>query len=103
MGKRHAAELLADLIAAGQTQPKFIVPQQGRYIRYGRVARTDETEKMEIAGMRCGVTFETADSIRLYVFADATGTRASGPYYTLHPRDVISENEATYDRTIARA
>lgn len=74
---RHAAQLLADLQDAGAMPEPFIKPVQGRYLRLGVVKATDETEKMEIAGMRCGVTREEGGNVRIYVFTD-NGTE--GPY-----------------------
>lgn len=76
---RKAWQLLADLQDAGVIgDPQFIKPVQGRYLRIGVVKATDETEKMEIAGMRCGVTREENGTARIYVFDDSKG--AVGPY-----------------------
>lgn len=82
-----AAQLLADLRDAGVLTgaPQFIKPVQGRYIRLGVVKATDETEKMEIAGMSCGVTAETEREARTFVFKD---NKFVGPYY-LHPSEVL--------------
>lgn len=85
---RHAATLLADLEAADVIQLRAPRPSSS-YIRKGTVAITAETEKMEIAGMRCGVTYEDENKVRIYVFLDAEETRKRGPYH-LKPREVLS-------------
>ena len=84
-----AAQLLADLQAAGVITgtPQFIkpVPDKRVYVRAGIVAATDETEKIEIAGLHCGVTQETEREARIFVFKDG---KSVGPYY-LHPSEVL--------------
>lgn len=76
---KMALDLLQDLKAAGMLDnPPFIKPVQGRnYVRMGKVAVTAETEKMEIAGMPCGVTKEENGDVRIFVF---TERGATGPY-----------------------
>lgn len=85
---RRAAQLLADLQEAGvTTEPRFIkpVPDKRVYIRAGIVAATDETEKIEIAGLHCGVTQETEREARIFVFKDGG---SAGPY-CLHPSEIL--------------
>lgn len=84
---RRAAQLLADLRDAGVT-PRFIkpVPDKRVYVRAGIVAATDETEKMEIAGLHCGVTAETEREARIFVFK---GGKSAGPYY-LQPSEILA-------------
>lgn len=86
---RRAAQLLTDLQDAGVLTgaPQFVKPVQGRYIRLGVVKATDETEKMEIAGMSCGVTREENGEARIYVFSENKG--AIGPY-VIASDDVIN-------------
>ncbi len=83
-----AAALLADLVAAGEVQePTFILPapSAGKYKRFGVVVRTEETEKMEIAGLPCGVKSETETEVRVFV---EIGGKLTGPY-RLKPSEVV--------------
>lgn len=85
---RHAVQLMKDLADAGIDTTIPLVPLRpaSTYVRMGTVARTEETEKMEIAGLRCGVKSETRATVRVYVFR-ANG-KGEGPY-TLKTSEVI--------------
>lgn len=54
------------------------------FVRIGVVTKTDETEKMEIAGLPAGVHSERNGTARIYVFI---GSKQKGPY-TL-PSEVV--------------
>jgi len=90
MSRKAAEQLLRDLEAAGafnpnppMTKPVFL-GRDDRYKRMGIVETTDETEKMEISGLVCGVVSETDTTARVYVIRDG---KAEGPY-TLDKKDV---------------
>lgn len=76
---RNAIQLLQDLADAGIDTTIPLVPLRpaSAYVRMGTVARTEETEKMEIAGLRCGVKSEAKGNARVYVFR---GEKGEGPY-----------------------
>ena len=87
---KHTLTLLQDLDDAGVLDaPAFIkpAPDNRNYLRTGYVAKTDETEKMEIDGLLCGVTHETEKGVRVFVFVNGRG--ATGPY-SLKPSEVVS-------------
>lgn len=82
-----AAALLSDLESAGVVQLYTPRPSSS-YIRKGTVVKTEETEKIEINGMRCGVTYEDKSKVRIYVFVGDDETKKLGPY-TLKPSEVV--------------
>jgi len=89
MSRKAAEQLLRDLEAAGAfNNPPIQTPvhfgRDDRYKRMGIVETTDETEKMEISGLVCGVVSETDTTARVYVIRDG---KAEGPY-TLNSEDV---------------
>lgn len=89
MNKRAAA-LLADIQEVGLHLPPpsfiFPAPDNRKYIRTGYVKATEETEKMEIAGLPCGVAKETETEVHVFVFVEG---KTAGPF-TLKPCEVTS-------------
>lgn len=71
--------------------PPVVGPDSKRaaYIRYGRIALTEETRKMEVNGSLCGVRRESNGIAEVYVIEEGKDGRlkASGPY-TLNSSDI---------------
>ncbi len=85
----NTSDPVARFRAIINSQPlPLVIPRPAGYMRFGVVARTDETEKMEIAGLPCGVTKESETEARVYVFIE--GKSAKGPYM-LKPCEILAQ------------
>lgn len=82
---RKAIQLLQDFADAG-VDTNIIIPHSSPIpLRTGKVAFTDETMKIEIAGLPCEVKSEDGQTARIYVIRDG---KREGPYY-LKPSEVV--------------